>query len=735
MTRPPYCRVRRPGLPLCAGPDDPANNFRRWHAVPKDDQYDDDRPCQVADQDILPLPVHELPLLVNITVALAYALVGGLLARRIGLPTIVGYLVAGVALGPFTPGFRGDPAAIHQMAEFGVILLMFGVGLHYNVADLWQVRRVAIPGAIVQMIVVAAMGFGLARMWGLSPGGAWIFGIAGSVASTVVLLRSLMDHGWLDSPAGKVAIGWLVVEDLLMVAILVLVPALARPSDSGAAVTVGIAIGKAVLFVALMMFVGARVVPAILGRVVNTRSRELFVLVALTIAVGTALASAAFFGVSLALGAFVAGIIVSESPFSHQIGADLLPFREAFAVIFFVSVGMLVNPAYVFAHWDRLLFVCLVIIFGKAIVSGLLATALGCAARTTLILATGRSQIGEFSFIVGQTGLTLGLLQESEYSLILAGAIVSIMINPAMMGLVEPMERALKRRPALWRLIDRRSAEPPPAPEPMAGHIVIVGCGRVGRHIAETLGKLEIPRIVIESDPIRVDKLHELGVPVLYGEAGNSEILEHAHLAKARALVITLPNDSAALACVSAARHLAPNLHIIARASTWDGAQQLRGSGAGRGGAQGTMPIIEVVRPELEGGVEIARRTLLELQLPVREVQRYTELVRAEGIDEAERPSLERTRVLRDLVTATHDLEIGWLTVDDDSPLVGRRLADASLREAVGVTVVAIARAGGTISNPGPDVIFVAGDRVAVIGDPDQLALAEVVFHENRGRA
>jgi CPA2 family monovalent cation:H+ antiporter-2 len=604
------------------------------------------------------------------------------------------------------------------MAEFGVILLMFGVGLHYDVSDLWQVRRVAIPGAIIQMAIVAAMGYALGRMWGLPAGGAWVFGIAGSIASTVVLLRSLMDHGWLDSPAGKVAIGWLVVEDLLAVAILVFVPALAGSSASGPWVTAAIAVGKAILFVALMMFVGARVVPFVLGRVVHTRSRELFVLVALTMAVGTAIASARLFGVSLALGAFVAGLIVSESPFSHQIGADLLPFREAFAVIFFVSVGMLVNPADVVAHWDRLLWLLLVIIVGKALVSGALAILLGCAARTTLVVAAGRSQIGEFSFIVGQSGLALGVLNELSYSLILAGAIVSIMLNPLIMGLVEPIERALRKRRSLWRIFDRRGSEALPSPEGLSSHVVIVGCGRVGRHIAETLARLEIPRIVIESDPIRVDKLHELGVPVLYGEAGNSDILAHAALARARALVITLPDDLAALSVVAAARLIAPDLHIIARASTWDGARRLRADGAG-----------EVVRPELEGGVEIVRRTLLELRLPIREVQRYTDIVRREGMDESERLSLERTRVLRDLVGAAHDLEIGWLTVAHDSPLVGRRIADASLREAIGVSVVAISRTGAVISNPGPDVIFVPDDRVAIIGEPQQLALAESVFH------
>ena len=661
--------------------------------------------------------MHELPLLVNIALALGYALAGGLLARRLGLPTIVGYLVAGVALGPFTPGFQGDPEAIHQMAEFGIILLMFGVGLHFSFRDLWQVRSVVVPGAIIQMIVVSALGYFLASAWGFSTAGAWVFGIATSVASTVVQMRSLMDEGWLETPHGKVAIGWLVVEDLLVVAILVLLPVLAGPSTSGPWTTAALAIGKAVLFVALMMFAGARVVPFILGKVVHTRSRELFVLVALTMAVGTALGSAAFFGVSLALGAFVAGIVVGESPFSHQIGADLLPFREAFAVVFFVSVGMLVNPEYVLAHWDQLLMASGVIILGKAIVSGVLAALFGSAGRTTLILAAGRSQIGEFSFILGQSGMALGILDENQYSLILAGAIVSITVNPLMVAAVAPAERWLKRRPALWGWLDQPVKDLAPEPESLKDHVVIVGCGRVGRHIAETLGRLDIPRLVIEADPIRVNKLREIGVPVLYGEAGNSEILEHAALRRARALVITLPDDAAALAVVMTAKKAAPDIHIVARASTWDGARQLKADGAG-----------EVVRPELEGGVEIVRRTLLELQLPGREIQRYTDLVRREGLDESDRPSVERSQGLDDLVKASRDLELGWLVVGDRSPLAGVRIVDASLRQMAGVSVVAISRERAVISNPGPEVVFVPGDRVALIGTPEQVAAAEAMF-------
>ncbi len=662
----------------------------------------------------------ELPLLVSLAVALGYALVGGLLARRLGLPTIVGYLVAGIALGPFTPGYRGDDAAIHQMAEFGVILLMFGVGLHFSFKDLWQVRRVAVPGAVLQMALAAGVAALVGLSWGFTTAGAWTFGVAISVASTVVLMRALMDAGWLDTPTGKIAIGWLVVEDLLTVGVLVLLPVVAGPA-AGATLGAGaLAVGAAILFVVLMMLAGDYVVPALLGRVVHLRSRELFVLAALTLAMGTALASSAFFGVSLALGAFVAGLVVGESPFSHQIGADLLPFREAFAVIFFVSVGMLVDPGQLVEDWRRVAVVTLLIVVLKAVLSGAIAIALKCPGRTVLALAAGRSQIGEFSFIVGQAGLKLGVLDNEQYSLILAGAILSITINPLLIRLVEPAERWLKRRPRVWRVmdaVDRELADMPAPDAVLDGHVVIVGCGRVGRHIAEALGRLNIERLVVEADPTRLDRLHALGVPVLYGDAGSSDVLVHAHLERARALVITLPDDAAALAVVATAKKHAPNLRIVARASTWEGAKRLIADGAG-----------QVVRPELEGGVEIVRRTLLDLDLPVREVQRYTDLVRREGLDEVERPSPERARVLDDLVTAARDLEVGWLVVAPGSAVAGRALTDTLIRATTGVNVVAIGRHQELIKNPGAQEVLQPGDRVAVIGTPAQVADAEHYF-------
>jgi len=659
----------------------------------------------------------DLHILVNSTIALLYALVGGLVARRLGLPTIVGYLVAGVALGPLTPGFQGNVEAIHQLAELGVILLMFGVGLHFSFRDLWQVKNIAIPGAIVQFFIITVLGYGLARFWAFSNGGAWVFGIAMSVASTVVLLRAFMDRGWLTTIHGKVAIGWLIFEDLATVAILVLLPVLASPAGAGGFGAALLAGSKSVVFVILMLVVGDRLIPFLLERIVGTRSREMFIVAALTVAVGTALASASFFGVSLALGAFVAGVVVGESPFSHQVSADLLPFREAFAVIFFVSVGMLVDPRLFITHWDQVLLVTLLVVVVKGVVSALISFAFPYPAHTALVVGAGRSQIGEFSFILGQTGRTLGLLDDTQYSLILAGALVSITLNPFMLRLVDPIERRLKRSRKLWHVLDRHDAEPLPPQDVLTDHVVIVGCGRVGRHIAEALAKLGIRRLVVEVDPDRLSKLKELGVPVLYGDASSSEILEHAALDRARALVITLPDDVAALAALATAREIAPKLHIIARASTWDAARRLKAGGAA-----------EVVRPELEGGVEIVRRTLLELALPVSEVQRYTDAIRREGLDESELPKPEQARVLEDLVNAAKELEIAWLSVHPKSPLAGQTLANSGLRATTGVFVVAIGRQEDLIGNPGPEELMRPGDRVAIIGAPAQVAEAERLF-------
>ncbi len=489
--------------------------------------------------------MHEVTLLVNIAVALVVAFIGGVIARRIGLPTIAGYLLAGIAIGPFTPGFVGDTETISQLAELGVIFLMFGVGLHFSLKDLWKVRSIAIPGALSQIAFATLFGYLVSQYWGWSPAAGIVLGFAISIASTVVLLRGLMDNGLLNTPHGQATVGWLVLEDIATVLILVLMPTLVGTSAGFNWSQLGLTLLKAAGFVMIALFAGTRLIPWILMRIAHTRSRELFILAVLAIALGVALGAAELFGVSLALGAFVAGVVVSESPLSHQVGADILPFRESFAVLFFVSIGMLVNPLYLYNNIGSILLLTALIVLGKPLTTLLMGLIFPWPARTTLVVSAGLSQIGEFSFIVGQAGVALGLLDQSQYSLILAGALLSIMVNPLMFRLIHPVEKWLQGIPGLWKRLDRQGPPLPQVVESMIDHVVIVGYGRVGRHIVDLLGEMGIPHLVVESDMERGEELSRRKIPTLYGDAANSEVLTHAGLARARALVVAGPDEDA----------------------------------------------------------------------------------------------------------------------------------------------------------------------------------------------
>jgi CPA2 family monovalent cation:H+ antiporter-2 len=524
-----------------------------------------------------------------------------------------------------------------------------------------------------------------------------------------------MDNGLLETRHGRVAVGWLVLEDIATVIILVLLPAFGARTDADAGLSsAGIAVGKAAIFIGLMLVLGNRIVPWVLAQIVHTRSRELFILAALTVALGTALLSAYMFGVSLALGAFVAGVVVSESPYSHQVGADLLPFREAFAVLFFVSVGMLVNPAYLASHWVEVLLLSGLVIGGKALMALFTGLLFPHPPKTAIVVAAGLSQIGEFSFIVGQAGLSLGLLDQSQYSLILAGALVSITLNPFMFRMIGPTERVLKRS-FFWPWIARTTPDTTAGATQKTNHVVIVGWGRVGRHITELLGSVNVPRLVVEADPARIEQLKKLSVPTLFGDAANSEILQHAGLNHARGLVVTVPDDTAASIIVAAARRQCETLPIVARAGSQQAAKRLASYGA-----------TEIVLPEVEGGIQIMRQTLLLLDFPVREVHLYTEAIRRQRLEHTDVRD-ERVRVLDQLVNAARDLEIGWVTLGQQSALAGQSLADAQLRARTGASVVALARDGKLSSNPDPAITLQAGDHLAVIGSPEQLAAASLL--------
>jgi CPA2 family monovalent cation:H+ antiporter-2 len=662
--------------------------------------------------------MHEVTLLVNIAVALVVAFFGGLIARRIGLPTIVGYMLAGIVIGPFTPGFVGNTETISQLAELGVIFLMFGVGLHFSLNDLWRVRSVAVPGALGRMMLTILLGFGLSRLWGWSISSGIVIGLAISIASTVVLLRGLTDNGLLNTQPGQAAVGWVIVEDLATVLILVLMPSLANTSNGFDWGNLGLTLLKAAGFVVLVLFAGTRFIPWLLMRIAHTRSRELFILAILAITLGIALGAAELFGVSLALGAFVAGIVVSESPLSHQVGADVLPFREAFAVLFFVSIGMLVNPGYLIDNIGSILALTGLIVVGKALVTLLLGLVFPWPLRTTLVLAVGLSQIGEFSFILGQEGVGLGLLEQNQYSLILAGALLSITLNTPMFRLIKPLEKWLERFPTIWRLLNRREPPPHHIEESIENHVVLVGYGRVGRHIASILGEMGIPHLVVDADAVRIEELDRKGIPSLFGNAANSEVLRHAGLGRARALVVAGPDEDASELVVAAARDLAPKLPIIARSTSEQGTRQLT-----RLGAQ------DVIHPELEGGLEIVRHTLLQLGFPLQEIYRYTDAVRRDHYD-LQVNTEEEHRMLHDLVDAANSIEIRWFRLPAESPLVGQTLADANLRSRTGSSVVAILRERQLMANPKSMTVFQADDRIGLIGEKEEVEAVERLLAE-----
>lgn len=656
---------------------------------------------------------QDFSLFATITVAVMLAFIGGFVARKLRLPSLIGYLVAGLLISPFTPGFTGDTHAAAQLAEMGVVFMMFGVGLHFSLKDLWNVRQIAIPGAILQTTLSTLLGLAVSQWWGWSFQAGLVLGLSISVASTVVLLRGLADNGLVSTAHGKVAIGWLVFEDLATIAILVLMPVLVSDGGGNPIVSVTWALLKTAAFVAIMLLVGARLLSWLLTQIAYTRSRELFILAVVAMAAGISYLAYEFFGVSLALGAFLAGVVVSESDVHHQVGAEVVPFRDFFAVLFFVSVGMLVDPAVVFANVDKVITLALLVIVGKALITLLLALVLPSSARTMIVVAAGLSQIGEFTFIVGQTGVQLGLLDGDQYGLILAAAVISILVNPLMFRLIQPVEKALRGVPFLWRRMERGGPTPETFTEQMEDHVVIVGYGRVGRHIGGILQRLGEEFLVIEQDMAYATELQGQGIKTMFGDAANSEILTHVCLDCARALVVTVPNETTAELIVGAAHLISPDLPIIVRAETEDRLDDLIRLGA-----------THVINPELEGGLEILRYTLLTLEYSTGQIQHYIDTVRSDTY-EGIWPGDRGYPVLDQLLMSTRGVEIAWQPLNEDSPIVGLTLAEANIRSRVGASVVALVRDQHVTANPKSSIRFEAGDLLGLIGEPDELAAAE----------
>ena len=551
------------------------------------------------------MPEHQTPLIATIAAGLMLAFILGLIAHRLRIQPLVGYLLAGVMVGPYTPGFNADPALAGELAEIGVILLMFGVGLHFSLKDLVSVARIAVPGAIGQIAIATLMGAGLAWTLGWSHRAGFVFGLALSVASTVVLIRALQDRHILDTGRGRIAVGWLVVEDLAMVLALVLLPAFG-------AVTAGdgvpasrvvfyllITLAKVSIFVAVMLLVGRRVIPWLMHHTARTGSRELFRLAVYAIALGVAYGAAKLFGVSFALGAFFAGMVLGESDLSQRATEESIPLRDAFAVLFFVSVGMLLNPMVFVDAPLAVLATVAIIVVGKSAAAYLIVRAFRQSNSTALTVAASLAQIGEFSFILIGLGIELNMVPKESRDLILAGAIVSIILNPLAFIL---MERLRHGQPLPSP--DGATAEPATTIEPtrLSGHDVLIGYGRVGSLIGEALARDGAKMVVIETSDEGVEKARGDGAEVLSGNAAISAVLSAANVAGARRLFVTIPEPFEAGQVVQQARAANPSLDILARAHSNAAVDHLRGLGA-------NLVVL--------GEHEIAHRMLERAQIPV----------------------------------------------------------------------------------------------------------------------
>jgi monovalent cation:H+ antiporter-2, CPA2 family len=522
---------------------------------------------------------HETALIGTVAGGLGLAFVLGYLAARLKLPPLVGYLLAGVAVGPFSPGYVADANLAGQLAEIGVILLMFGVGLHFSFPDLLAVKAIALPGAAVQIAVATALGGVLARIWGWSWGAALVFGLSLSVASTVVLLRALEERGLLDSSDGRIAVGWLIVEDLAMVLALVLLPAIAGPltgrstapaGHASLASSLAVTLGEVAVFVAIMHVVGRRAVPWLLARVARFGSRELFTLGILAIALGIAVGAHALFGVSYALGAFFAGVVISESDLSHRVASDALPLQDAFAVLFFVSVGMLLDPRVLVQHPFQVVLVLLIIMVGKSLAAFAIVLAFRYPIRTALTISASLAQIGEFSFILASLGISLNLLPVEARNLILAGAIVSITLNPFVFNLVDPIGRWLAGRPGGFlrdwlAAADGHRLEAAPRTPRLSDHAIIVGYGRVGGTIGDALSRAGVPFAIVDQDRGTVEAVRMNGAFAVYGDAAKPGILEHASPGTARLLVVASPNPFEARQIIEIARAANPAIDVVVR--------------------------------------------------------------------------------------------------------------------------------------------------------------------------
>lgn len=641
----------------------------------------------------------------DLIIVVVAALLGGLLAQRLKQPVMLGYIVAGVAVGPHTGGVTvSDVSDIEHLAEIGVALLLFGLGLEFSLKKLAPVRKVALIGAPIQMGLTIALGFGFGKLLGFGWMAALWLGALASLSSTMVILKALMSQGFLGTLSSRVMLGMLIVQDLAVVPLMIVLPELDAPGF-GLGV-LGIAALKAIAFLAAMVLLGTRLLPYVLRLVARSGSRELFVLsvTGLGLAVGYATHAV---GLSFAFGAFVAGMVLSESDHGHQALSEIVPVRDLFGLLFFASVGMLLDPAYMLENAPLVAAGVAVFSLGKGAIFAGLTRAFGYGNVVPLATALGLFQVGEFSFVLARVGLADGSLPKHVYSFMLTVAIITMAITPLVSGATGRIYQRMRKRPG-FRALETIHIED----GALKDHVIIAGGGRHGRQIAEVFQHLELPHVTIELDQYRFEELKKATLPAIYGDATGEAVLEAAHVERARLILVTTPDQATNEAIIRLARAHNADVHVVARADGLEGAKALAQLG-----------VYEVVRPELEAALEMTRQGLIHLGVPRDRVDVYEDRVRRAH---ARAPDAEpELSLLDELVNVDEEIALAWLSVEGGSRLAGASLEEAAVRKTTGASVVAVRRNGKLVPHPGAGFRVEAGDSLGVMGTFAQRAACE----------
>ena len=638
----------------------------------------------------------------DIAIIVVAALIGGVIAQQLKQPLILGYILAGVLVGPYTGGVTvSDIHDIELLAEIGVALLLFALGLEFSLKELRPVRYVALIGTPLQILLTIGYGVGLGRLFGLDWVASLWLGALISLSSTMVILKTLMSQGRMGTLSSRVMIGMLIVQDLAVVPMMIILPQLNDP-EAGLPV-LGWAALKAILFLGLMVLLGTRLLPRLMAYIAGWNSRELFLLAITAIGLGIGYGTY-LFGLSFALGAFVAGMVLSESDYGHQALSDIIPLRDVFGLLFFASVGMLLNPTFLLANFGTILLLVLLVSLGKGLIFGVLSRLFGYGNVVPLAVGLGLFQVGEFSFVLSRVGLSTNSISNELYSLVLNTAIITMVLTPLLSGLTAPLYGLRKR----WFKQEPLQSINLPAAG-LNDHVVIAGGGRVGQYVAQVLQRLQLAYVLVELDYQRVEQAKKASLPVIFGDASQAVVLEATKLGQARLLLITTPDILTTQAIVNHVHTHHPDLHIVARAEGLEQMQTLHKLG-----------VYEVVQPEFEAGLEITRQALLHWDIPASEIRNFTDAVRHELYAPLYEHHSEYQTVAQ-LQHAVHLLDLTWITLAEDSPMIGQTIAGLNIRKQTGASIVGVMHNGVLHPNPAVDYCFKSGDTIAVMGNFQQL--------------